>query len=304
MDYRRARPEDLPQAASVFAIAIDDLNKKHGFFEEPTSISPPNPQYAFWLKKEPASFWVAEDDHKIVGYSFSFLRGSLWFLADLFILPAYQGKGIGKTLIQRTLGSWRGHRIANRTLITPAFNRSSVSLYMRFGMLPRQPLYFAASPRESVAKSLGSRGAGVTLEVKEPASIKPFFSRMSQIHKFSLGFPPGWHNEFFSEVQRARCLLFRRNNRLEGYAFFRRNGRVGPLVVRSASSFRRALEATLRLATEQHSKELTIVFAGTNQEAVLASIRHGFRINYPLLFLSSKPMGDWDNYLFYSAGLM
>jgi len=305
IEYRRARSEDLPETASVFAIAIDDLNKKHGFFEEPTSTSPPDPQYAFWLKKEPASFWLAEDGHTIVGYSFSFLRGSLWFLADLFILPAYQGRGIGKTLIQRTLGSWRGRRIANRALITQAFNRSSVSLYMRFGMLPRQPLYFAASPRESVAKSLGSRGAGETLEVEERANIEPIFSRLSQIHKFSLGFPSGWHNEFFSEVQRARCLLFNKNNRLEGYAFFRRNGRVGPLVVRSASSLRRALEATLRFAAEQQQcKELTIVFAGTNEEAALASIRHGFRIKYPLLFLSSKPMGDWDKYLFYSAGLM
>jgi len=305
IEYRRARPEDLPQTASVFAIAIDDLNKKHGFFEEPTSTSPPNPQYAFWLKKEPASFWVAEGDHRIVGYSFSFLRGSLWFLADLFVLPAYQGRGIGKTLIQKTLGSWRGRRIANRTLITPAFNRSSVSLYMRFGMLPRQPLYFATSLRESVAKTIGSGGAGEKLEVEEREEIEPIFSRLSQIHKVSLGFPPGWHNEFFSEVQRARCLLFRRDNRLEGYAFFRRNGRVGPLVVRSASSFRRALEATLKIAAEQQqSKELTIVFAGTSEEAVLASIRHGFRIKYPLLFLSSKPMGDWDNYLFYSPGLM
>src|SRR5437879_4865110 len=186
IEYRRARPKDLPQTASVFAIAIDDLDKKHGFFEKPTSTSPPNPQYAFWLKKEPASFWVAEDDHRIVGYSFSFLRGSLWFLADLFILPAYQGRGIGKTLIQKTLGSWRG----------------------------------------------------------------------------------------------------------------------SPLVLRSASYLLRALEATLKHSAEQQSKELTIGFAGTNEEAVLASIRHGFRIKYPLLFLSSKPMGDWDNYLFYSPGLM
>src|SRR6267143_6746872 len=80
IEYRRARPEDLPQAASVFAIAIDDLNKKHGFFEEPTSTSPPNPQYAFWLRKEPASFWVAENDHTKVGYTIKFLRVSLQFL--------------------------------------------------------------------------------------------------------------------------------------------------------------------------------------------------------------------------------
>src|SRR2546425_12252803 len=154
LTYRLARSEDLDRVAAVFSTSIDDLDKKHGFIHEPTPKSPPNPQLAFWLRKDPSAFWVAEDKGRLVGYTFSFLRGSLWFLADLFILPTYQGKGIGKSLIQRTLGSWRGRRIANRALITQAFNRSSVSLYMRFGMLPRQPLYFAASPRESVAKSL------------------------------------------------------------------------------------------------------------------------------------------------------
>ena len=139
IEYRPARPHDLPKVAAVFASAIDDLNKKHGYFEGPTPTSPPNPQYAFWLKKDPASFWVAEHDRSIVGYSYSFLRGSLWFLADLFIHPSFQGKGVGKALIERTLGSWKGGRITNRALITPAFNRASVSLYMRFGMFPRQP---------------------------------------------------------------------------------------------------------------------------------------------------------------------
>ena len=303
IEYRRARPGDLASVASVFAAAIDDFNKKHGFFEEPTSTSPPNPQYAFWLKKDPAAFWVAEDGRRIVGYSYSFLRGSLWFLADLFILPEYQGKGVGKVLIQKTLGSWSGHRIANRALITPAFNRASVSLYMRFGMFPRQPVYFATAPRERVLRSLGPRRSK-TLEAEERTEIGSRSSELDQIHKQALGFPTGWHNEFFTVVQDAHCLLFKKKGRLEGYAFLRRNGRIGPLVVKSASSFREALEATMRVAAEGDSEELTIFFPGTNEEAVLASVGSGFRITYPLLFLSSRPMGDWSNYLFYSPGLM
>jgi GNAT superfamily N-acetyltransferase len=303
IEYRPARSDDLPEVATVFATAIDDLDRKHGFFEKPTPTSPRNPQYAFWLKKDPASFWVAEDNHSIVGYSYSFVRGSLWYLADLFILPRLQGKGIGRTLIQRTLASWKGHRIVNRALITPAFNPASVSLYMRFGMLPRQPVYFASAPKESVARTLESRRS-VSLEVEDVADFEVASPKLSEIHILALGFPSGWHNEFFSEVQKARCLLFRRNNRPEGYAFLRRNGRIGPLVMKSESSFGPALEATLRAAAEEDGDELTIFFAGTNEEAALASIKHGFRITYPNLFLSAKPMGGWNNYLFYSPGLM
>ena len=92
---------------------------------------------------------------RVEGYSF--LRGSLWFLADLFVLPEAQGKGVGGKLIEKTLGSWRGRRISNMALITPAFNRTSVSLYMRHGMLPRQPTYFARAAREAVAQAVGER---------------------------------------------------------------------------------------------------------------------------------------------------
>jgi len=302
VEYRLARSADLPAVATTFAAAIDDLNKKHGFFFEPTSTSPPNPQYAFWLRKDPAAFWVAEHRDRVVGYTHSFLRGSFWFLADLFILPQYQGKGIGGNLIKKTLGSWKGSRISNKALITPAFNRASVSLYMRYGMLPRQPIYFASAPRGRVIKCRDSRKH--ELEVEEVSDLDSISGKTAALHNSALGFPPGWHNEFFSQVQRASCLLFRRTGRVVGYSFVRTNGRIGPLVVAAGSLFRRALEVALKITAERTRNELTIFYAGTNEDAVRVSIECGFSITYPLLFLSSKPMGDWENYLFYSPGLM
>lgn len=303
IEYRLAKSKDLPRVAEVFAAAIDDLTRKHGFFDGPTPTKPISPQYAFWLKKNPNAFWVAEEGNEVVGYTFSFLRGSLWFLADLFVLPEHQGKGIGGALIRKTLNSWRARKIGNFSLITPAFNRASVSLYMRFGMLPRQPVYFASAPRRAVAKSLHA-SARSEIEADEVTSKRGLVQNLDKIHKEAQGFPAGWHNEFFSEVLRARCLLFKKDGRPIGYAFFRDNGRIGPLVVKSASHFAPAFEATLRSAVGTGADELEIFFPGTNEQAVKASIRHGFRITSPLLFLSSKPMGDWNNYMFYSPGLM
>ncbi len=301
--YRPARPEDLSQVASVFSTAIDDLDKRHGFFHKPTPRSPLNALNAFWLKKDPDAFWVAVDDGRMVGYTFSFLRGSLWFLADLFIMPDHQGRGIGRSLIEKTLGSWKGHRITNRALITTAFNRSSASLYMRYGMFPRQPLYFASAPREKIVQGLESRDTE-TQEIGESADLEKVRSDLNQIDERALGFSLGWHHEFFLGVQRARCFIFKRNNRPRGYAYVRRNGRIGPLVVTSVSSFGPALNASLSLAAEGDSKDVAIFFAGSNEEAASACVKHGFRITYPYLFMSAHSVGDWNNYLFYSPGLM
>jgi GNAT superfamily N-acetyltransferase len=301
--YRLAKESDIPNVAAVFAAAIDDLDRRHGFFEKPTPTSPLYPLYAFWLRKDPHAFWVAEDEGRVVGYTFSFLRGPLWFLADLFILPAHQGRGIGGELIRKTLGSWKGHRIGNKALITPAFNRASVSLYMRHGMLPRQPVYVSNAPRRSVARSLGNKRIG-HLEVKEAEDYEASSSLLDRIHRLAMGFPSGWHNEYFFKVKKARCLIFRRNGRPVGYSFVRSDGRIGPMVVKSESSFAPAFDASLRVAVEGDGESVSMFFPGTNFEVVGLGIRHGFRIEYPGLFLSSLPMGDFGNYLFYSPGLM
>ncbi len=303
MDYRHAKVSDIPRVAEVFATAIDDIDRKHGFYEKPTPKSPPSPQYAFWLKKNPGAFWVAEDRGQVVGYTFSFLRGPLWFLADLFILPEHQGKGIGGTLIKKTLGSWRDRRITNRALITPAFNRASVSLYMRYEMLPRQPVYFASATREAVERGLQDM-EGKELEVEDVKNFRASAPLLDKVHKLALGFPSGWHNEFFFEVLKSRCLIFRKRGRLEGYSFVRPNGRLGPLVVRSASSFASAFDLTLQAGVEGNAEKAMMFFPGTNGGAVRLGIKRGFRIDYPLLLLSSRPMGDFENYLFYSPGLM
>jgi GNAT superfamily N-acetyltransferase len=150
--YRKAKTEDMDSASKVFAEAIDDLDKKHGFFEGPTNPLPPNPLYPFMLSKVPDAFWVAEENGVIVGYSISWVRGSFWFLMDLFILPSHQGKGVGRSLIEKTRECWQGVKITNRALITLAYNPSSISLYTRFGMYPREPLYFAKAPPDVIRK--------------------------------------------------------------------------------------------------------------------------------------------------------
>lgn len=303
IDYRHAKMSDIPTVAEVFATAIDDISRKHGFFDKPTPTSPPDPQYAFWLKKNPESFWVAEEGGRVVGYTFSFLRGPLWYLADLFILPQQQGKGIGGELIRKTLASWKGRRIANRALITPAFNRASVSLYMKFDMFPRQPVYFAEASRKAVEDSLDS-GRKAELRVEEVVDFEASDRLLDRAHRLALGFPSGWHNQFFFEVLKARCLLFRRGSSVEGYSFVRSDGRIGPLVVRRKSSFAPALGLTLRAAAEGNSEKVTMFFPGTNKEASKTGSKTDFRIRYPLLFLSSKSLGDFENYLFHSPGLM
>ena len=173
---------------------------------------------------------------------------------------------------------------------------------MRYEMLPRQAAYFASAPRAEVARSLVK--SKPALEMEEVKGYRKSSSLIDWIHRQAMGFPSGWYNEFLVEVLKAKCLVFRKNGRPEGYAFVRKKGGIGPLVVKSASSFTPAFEAALRVASEGGAERIGVFFPGTNGSAVRASISHGFRIDYPVLFLSSRPMGDFENYLFFSPSMM
>ncbi len=77
-------------SASFFALA------EHGFGAIATS-HPPNFQ-VFSLKDDAGGLWVAEEAGEILGFAWSWVCGDLWFLAQLFVSPGHQGRGIGNKL--------------------------------------------------------------------------------------------------------------------------------------------------------------------------------------------------------------
>ena len=59
---------------------------------------------AHLLDTDPAGAWVASgDDGAVVGCALAFVRDGMWFLSLLMVLPAVQGTGIGRELLDRTL---------------------------------------------------------------------------------------------------------------------------------------------------------------------------------------------------------
>jgi ribosomal protein S18 acetylase RimI-like enzyme len=148
LTYRPARAEDLATADALVVASINDLTVRHGFGPM-AAASPPNFQL-FSRKDDPDGLWVAEDNGDIVGFAWSWVSSDLWFLAQLFVDPAQQGRGIGNELIKLTLEHARKSNAAHKALITFTFNRVSQALYIRHGLFPKMPIYFFAAPREQV----------------------------------------------------------------------------------------------------------------------------------------------------------
>lgn len=121
--YRPAQAEDLAATDALVVASINDLTVRHGFGSM-AAPSPPNFQM-FSLKDDPDGLWIAEDDGDILGFAWSWVCGKVWFLAQLFVDPAQQGRGIGNELLGRTIEHARKSGAAHNALITFTFNRVS-----------------------------------------------------------------------------------------------------------------------------------------------------------------------------------
>ena len=302
VNYRLAKEGDIPSISRVFSEAHDDLFRKRGFLDKPpTNPLPPPPIFAFLMRKTPSSFWIAEkeDDGEIVGFSHSFVRGSFWFFSFLFISPAFQGRNIGTNLLERTLASWKDVQITNRATITFAFNPSSQFLYMKYGMYPREPVYYAEGPSKTIVENIQGLHKVEFEEVKNPRQGESIFR---EIDESVLGFSLDWHHEYFFET-RSRCYVFKDKGNTLGYAYVSPTGRVGPVAVASNKLARPVLESALELAASQGVEKVWYWMPGSNIDAAELALRNKMRLD-PFVFMCTKPFAKWDSYIFSSAALM
>src|SRR5882757_2007332 len=149
---RPARAEDLRRADEIVVASINELTERHGF--GPMAASHPPHFQAFSLKDDAGGLWVAEEAGEILGFAWSWVCGDLWFLAQLFVAPGQQGRGIGNELIKRTLEHAQKSGAANKALITFTFNTVSQGLYIRHGLFPRFPIYNFGVSRDLLAGRL------------------------------------------------------------------------------------------------------------------------------------------------------
>ena len=110
--YRPARAQDLERADALVVASINDLTERHGF--GPMAASHPPVFQLFSLKDDAGGLWVAEDADEILGFAWSWICGDLWFLAQLFVSPGHQGRGIGNQLLKRTFEHAQKSGASNR----------------------------------------------------------------------------------------------------------------------------------------------------------------------------------------------
>jgi len=277
--------------------SLVDLERRHGF-EGPAGVAGPE-FHSFSLRDDPAGVWVADDNGRVVGIGFSWVTGPLWFLANLFVLPEYQGRGVGNALMQRTLEHARVNKVENRALISFAYNRVSIGLYVRHGLFPRMPLYMVSAPRDALARRIKIEGPRWRALTDSAADM----DAVDRVDGAAVGFARSKQHHFLGQQSALTGMAFE-DARNAGYAYVSSDGHIGPLAVSEPAIFVPALHAALRLAAAGKSENVSAFLPGLNEPAMSLALSLGMRLGRPMVLLSSRSFGDWSKHLPCHPGLL
>jgi ribosomal protein S18 acetylase RimI-like enzyme len=296
--YRPARSEDLEDAERIVQVAGNELRLRHG--RQPWPAPPPIAFPKFCLAEAPDGLWVAEHGGTIVGFGFSWMTETFWFLSQLFVKPETQAKGIGQALLSKALMQAERNRATNRALITPAYNTASTGLYLKNGFYPREPLYRMSAPAQSVAEKLADAGYDTTPIAPWPEPRE----WMAEIDGELLGFRRDMHHRFLLGGGAAHAVRIERACGTAGYAYISAEGHVGPLAVTRDADAKAVVTTVLRCALESEPSQVSMIVPGRADGVMQAVLALGLRLEEPYVLMASRPFGNWCNYLVRAPGFL
>ncbi len=295
--YRPARAEEIERTQELVVRSINDLTERHGF--GPMATVRPAQFQLFSLQDDPDGLWVAEENGRMLGSAFSWVCGDLWFLAELFVAPDQQGRGIGNELLKRTLAHAQKSGAGTLALIAIAFNRVSQGLYIRHGMFPRLPVYSFSVAREQLLRRLQSPPLRC-VPLEDTAAHR---QHLAQIDARALGVSREKHHRFLINGGTAKGVLLYDRDDCAGYAYVV-DGHIGPLAVAQPDAMGAAFRTALTLAADGGSAQISAFLPGGCGAALSAAAEHGMRIAFPMVLMSNRDFGDWTRYLPRNPGFM
>lgn len=235
MEIRPAAESDFPAAYDVFVAAEGELWHRHGFDWSPPSFETWSATHRHLLAEDGERSIVALDGERLAGFSAALVRGDAWFLSALFVSPEYQGRRIGRELLDR---AWAGE-YRRRMTITDSIQPVSATMYARRGLIPTTPiLSLSGSPRCDLPADL--------------EAIPTELDAVTTLDRAAYGFGREADHRFWRE-HAAEANLWLIAGQPIAYSYVDDEGLIGPLAGRDGEAAALALQAELARRESQHA---------------------------------------------------
>lgn len=309
LTFRPAKPDELGECASIWRTSINDYIGRLGQPEVPPEVNPVTRLYVHLQATDPDRFVVATagSDERIVAFGSAIIRERLWYLSMLFVLPEFQGSGVGRDLLGRLLPE---DATVVRATSTDSAQPISNALYSSAGIVPRVPLLNLTGLPEH-PEAFGELPSGVVaLPFDELAAGPPdglghgmLIEAIDDLDRAVLGVAHPLDHRFLRTESRRGWLYRGPDGAPLGYGYAGEAGRVGPIAVRDEALLAPVLGHLMTAVTPRGAFALWL--PGTADHAVVPALRAGFRLDqFPVLLCWDRPFADLARYLPISPGLL
>jgi GNAT superfamily N-acetyltransferase len=279
--YCTANPEDIPEMADLFILALNDMYTRNAV----SAVVPPRPAIlqAYEHIHSTGIFQVAKSEGRIVAIAGAVVRDHLWYLSAFWAHPALQRKKIGMPLLRKVWDA--GTEIGATTFFTwSSIDLTAMASYMKLGMLPGyQNFFFDGVPQN--LPQVPSQYEVVSLE-------KPVVMRIDQQIRGTSR--QADHDLWFSNPHLQRKQVLHKGNAI-GYYYLNR-GVIGP----AGWTEPQHAEPMLTLACQEASAlstEIRMAVPGINHAALRFAFDTGLRLTSFAHFLSTGVFGLMEQYI-------
>jgi GNAT superfamily N-acetyltransferase len=310
--YRPATVHDLAACGEIWRDAINDYTGRLNQLPVGDDLAPIARLHTHLRDTDPDRFRVATRGDRVVAFGSAAMRGNVWFLSMLFVRPAEQGSGIGRTLLRQLLPE-DGTILATST---DSAQPISNGLYASIGIVPRMPLLslvgrptrwaeLPALPPDVHAVPFERVETGEAgLRAPGPGSAsRTLSSVLGDLDRQTLGFDHMADHAWLRGERRQGFLYRSADGSVVGYGYSSAVGRVGPVAVRQPDLLTPVV-AHLLGAIEPRGAS-AIWMPGDAAAATTALLRAGLRFeSFPVLLCWNRGFADFERYLPISPGLL
>jgi predicted N-acetyltransferase YhbS len=262
---------DVERAGDVNFVAFHDVALRHGLRPVVTTPAEARSYLRHLLTFDPMGGLVAEQDGEIVGMAWVHPRGPVATIGPVAVDPRYQGRGIGRRLVESCI-ELAGRRTPQVRLVHESFNASSLALYLRTGFRVVAPLCEFELP---AGQHVGAASpSGVRLRAGSDADQTRLVERDGR----AFGAPRPQSVNLY--LRRGRVLIAERGKTLAGYAFGIAFGTLGYLGSAAADDGDVVLELLAAQAGALGGAAVTLrtLVPATDRRLVDGLLGLGFRV--------------------------
>jgi ribosomal protein S18 acetylase RimI-like enzyme len=310
LTVRPARVEDVPACADIWRISINDYIGRLGQSELPREFGPLTRLYTHLQSTDPERFIVATrpgDPEEIVAFAAATVRERLWYLSMLFVLPEYQGSGLGRELVVQIMPT---DPATIRAVAVDSAQPISNALYAKLGMVPRMPL-LNLSGLPGRPEAFGDLPSGVVPLAFDEIAAGPsdgqghrmLTEAVDSLDRELLGVAHPIDHRFLRSESRHGWLYRGPDGTPVGYGYAGEAGRVGPVAVSDEALLGPVLGHLTSVVVPRGAFAMWV--GGAADRAVVTALAAGFRLDtFPVLLCWDEPFADFSRYLPGSPGLL